>query len=302
MTDPLACNDLVVHSRYAYARAAAEDGDWLAAAEVLEQALERAPQWPPALFALGEALEKLGETERAAEAFRASLAADPRDSQGAAARLALLGASPAPTTLPPAYLARLFDDYAPRFDKHLTEALGYRGPAQITETLATIAPGRRFAAALDLGCGTGLAGVALRARVEHFTGVDISPAMVEKARALQIYDALEVGGIIAHLQRFEQAFDLIVAADAFVYFGDLNDVFAAAARALRRDGLFAFTVEAFAGEGYRLNATMRFSHTRAYVEATAAAADLRSLAVKPDWARREAGGEAPGLVCAFGRD
>ncbi|HEY1945255.1 MAG TPA: methyltransferase domain-containing protein [Roseiarcus sp.] len=302
MTDPFLCSDLVVHSRYAYARAAAEDGDWLAAAEVLEQALERAPQWPPALFALGEALEKLGEAERAAEAFRASLGADPQDSQGAAARLALLGVAPAPATLPPAYLARLFDGYAPRFDRHLVEALGYRGPVQISEALATIAPGRRFAATLDLGCGTGLAGVALRARVERLTGIDISPAMVEKARALQIYDALEVGEIVAHLERYEQEFDLIVAADAFVYIGDLSGVFVAAARALRRGGLFAFTVEAFEGEGYRLNATMRFSHTRAYVEATAVAAGLRPLAVKPDWARREAGGEAPGLVCAFGWD
>jgi predicted TPR repeat methyltransferase len=269
---------------------------------VLEQALERAPRWPPALFALGEALEKLGEAERAAEAFRASLVVDPQDAQGAAARLALLGASPAPTTLPAAYVARLFDDYAPRFDKHLTEALGYRGPAQILEALATIAPGRRFAAALDLGCGTGLAGVALRARVERLAGVDISPAMIEKARALQIYDALEIGEMVAYLERCEQQFDLIVAADTFVYVGDLRDVFVAAARALTRGGLLAFTVETFAGEGYRFNATMRFSHTPGYVEATATAAGLRPLAVKPGWARREAGGEAPGLVCAFGRD
>ena len=296
MTDPFACNDLVVHSRYAYARAAADDGDWRAAAEVLEQALERAPEWPPALFALGEALEKLGEAKRAADAFRGSLAADPEDAQGAAARLALLGGSPAPASLPTAYVARLFDDYAPRFEKHLTEALAYRGPALIAEALDGAAPGRRFAAALDLGCGTGLAGATLRARADRWEGVDLSSAMVAKARALAIYDALEVGDIVAHLRRFDAAFDLIVAADTLIYFGDLRDVFAATARALAPHGLFVFTAETFEGDGFRLGATMRFSHALPYVESTAASAGLRVLAAHNASIRREAGKDAPGIV------
>ena len=300
MTDPFPCSDLVVHSRYAYALAAAQEGDWRGAADVLEQTLERAPTWPPALFALGEALAKLGDVERAAEAFRASLSADPTDTQGAAARLALLGAAPA--FLSPAYVARLFDDYAPRFEQHLTSALAYRGPALVAEAIESVAPGARYAAALDLGCGTGLAGVALRARVDRLLGVDLSAAMIEKARARRIYDALEVGEAVAHLERHVAAFDLIVAADTLVYLGDLADVFVATARALTPNGLFVFTVETSADEGYRLNATMRFSHAPAYVEAMAAAAGLRPITMKAAWARREGGIEAPGLVCVCARD
>ncbi len=299
MIDLFPCSDLIVHSRYAYARAAAQEGDWRAAAEVLEQALERAPDWPPALFALGEALEQLGDVERAAAAFRASLSADPLDTQGAAARLAVLEASAAPANLSQAYVARLFDDYAPRFEDHLTGALAYRGPALVTEAIDSVAPGRRFAAAIDLGCGTGLAGAALRDRVDRLTGVDLSAAMIAKARALRIYDALEVGEIVAHLTRFEAAFDLIVAADTLVYLGDLAGVFAATARALAPRGLFAFTVETFAGDSYRLSATMRFAHAATYVEAMAGAAGLRPLALKEAWARRERGIESPGLVCIF---
>jgi len=34
------------------AKAAAEDGDWTAAAEMFAQAIEQAPDWPPAGFAL----------------------------------------------------------------------------------------------------------------------------------------------------------------------------------------------------------------------------------------------------------
>ena len=156
--DPLASGDLIAERRFAYAKAAAEEGDWSAAAELFEQTLERAPDWAAAWFALGEAREKLGDLDAAARAFRETLVADPTDAQGALARLALMGRGDAPGALPQAYVARLFDDYAWRFDKHLTKNLGYRAPALIAEALSAVAPGRHFASALDLGCGTGLMG------------------------------------------------------------------------------------------------------------------------------------------------
>ena len=88
--DPLACGDLIAWHRYAYGKAAAGDGDFAAAEELFEQALEQAPGWPPAWFALGEAREKLGDVEGAADAFRKTLEADPSDAQGAGPRLALI--------------------------------------------------------------------------------------------------------------------------------------------------------------------------------------------------------------------
>jgi predicted TPR repeat methyltransferase len=268
---------------------------------VLEQALERAPDWPPALFALGEARAKLGDANGAATAFRAALAADPADALGAEARLALLGEGAPSHDLPRAYVARLFDDYAQRFDRHLLEELAYRGPALIDAAIEAAAPGRRFVRALDLGCGTGLAGAPLRARVERLEGVDLSAAMLAKARERGLYDALETADIVDYLRRFGAAFDLIVAADALVYCGDLRPVFAATAAALVPDGLFAFTVESFAGDGYRLGETMRFAHARAYVEASAAEAALRPLIVEAASTRREKGADVPGLAAVFVR-
>ncbi len=298
--DPLACGDLVAYRRYAYARSAAEEGDWRAAAEVLEQALERAPDWVPALFALGEAREKLGDKAGAAEAFRATLRADPSDAQGAAARLALLGVGEAPASLPQAYVARLFDDYAPRFDKHLTGELAYRAPALIVDALDGVDGARRFARCLDLGCGAGLMGAALRGRVDELVGVDLSPAMIAKAREKGRYDALEVGDVVEFLATREGGeFDLVVAADVLVYFGDLSGVFGATARALAPGGLFAFTVEARAGEEFRLGATMRFAHSRSYVREATAAAGLRPLALVDASTRREVGRDVAGLVCVF---
>jgi predicted TPR repeat methyltransferase len=172
----------------------------------------------------------------------------------------------------------------------------------VAAAIDAAAPGRRFLRALDLGCGTGLAGVPLRARVERLEGVDLSPAMLAKARERGLYDALETADIVDHLRSFKSAaFDLIVAADALVYCGDLRPVFAATAAALVPGGLFAFTVESFAGEGYCLGETMRFAHARAYVEASAAAAALRPLIVEAASTRREKGADVPGLAAVFAR-
>jgi predicted TPR repeat methyltransferase len=300
--DPLASGDLIAERRFAYARAAAKEGDWSAAADLYEQTVEQAPHWAAAWFALAEAREKLGDLDAAARAFRGSLAADGADAQGAAARLALIGRGDVPDSLPPAYVARLFNDYAPRFDVHLTRNLGYRAPALIAEALNAAAPDRRFASALDFGCGTGLMGEALRDRVDRLTGIDLAPGMIVKARQRGAYDELKVGDAVAMLTSGPRAsFDLIAAADALVYIGDLAPLFVAVGTALASDGLIAFSVETCEGDGFKLEPTMRFAHSRPYVEATAREAGLRPLLVQSASTRREAGADAPGLICVFGR-
>jgi predicted TPR repeat methyltransferase len=299
--DPLSSSDLLAQRRFAYAKAAAEDGDLSTAAEMLEQALERAPDWAAAWFTLGEVRERLGDLDGAADAFRSTLATDPADAQGAAARLALIGKAEPPVALPEAYVARLFDQYAPHFDAHLTGKLGYRGPALIADALDAAAPGRRFASALDIGCGPGLMGQALRERVDHLTGVDLSPGMIAKASARGLYDALIVGEATTLLKRSARAaFDLVVASDFLVYIGDLAPLIAAIAGALTAVGLFAFTVETGEGEGFALGPALRFVHTRAYLEATAARAGLHPLLVRPASVRREAGAETAGLIFVLG--
>ncbi len=301
--DPLAADDLIAERRFAYARAAAKAGDWSTAAELFEQALEPAPHWAAAWFALGEARERLGALDAAAQAFRETLVADPTDAQGAMARLALIGRGDAPAGLPQAYVARLFDGYAPRFDKHLTKNLGHRAPALIAEALSVVDSGpRRFGSALDLGCGTGLMGAALRDRADRLTGVDLSPAMIAKARERDVYDELIVGDAVALLRSGPSgSLDLIVAADSLVYVGDLAPLFAAVWTALTADGLFAFSVETCEGDEFRLEPTMRFAHSQRYVETIARRLSLRPLLIQSASTRREAGADAPGLICVFGK-
>lgn len=298
--DPLSCDDLIAHRRYAYGKAAADEGDWAAAAELFEQAAEKAPRWAPAWFALGEVRQKLGDIEATADAFRATLAADPSDSLGAGPRLALIRRADNPPVLPEAYVARLFDDYAPRFDTHLTEHLNYRGPAVIAEALDLAAPERRFTDALDVGCGTGLMGEALRDRVDRLTGVDLSARMIAKARERGLYDALEVAEANAFLGRTAPgAYDCILAADALCYFGDLGPIVQACRRALAVGGVFVFSIESFEGEGFRLRETVRFAHAPAYVEAMAREAGFRPLLVRAAATRQEATQDVPGLVAVF---
>jgi predicted TPR repeat methyltransferase len=95
------------------------------------------------------------------------------------------------------------------------------------------------------------------------------------------------------------SFDLMVAADALVYVGDLAPLFAAVGSALTADGLFAFSVETCEGDGFKLEPAMRFAHSRSYIETTGSEAGLRPLLIRSASTRREAGADAPGLICVF---
>jgi predicted TPR repeat methyltransferase len=293
--------DPIVDRRYLYAQGAADDGEWRVAAELLEQALEKAPRWAPAWLALGEARERLAEPDAAGRAYRLALAFDPEDTLGAAPRLARLGLNTL-AALPHSYVRALFDDYAPRYARHLRQGLRYRGPELILEALARCAPERRFALAFDLGCGDGLMGAALRPRIAKLIGVDLSPAMVASARERGLYDELECGEICAFLERRQaQGAELIVAADALPYFGDLSALFCAIGQALRPGGIFAFTAESCDGEGFSIGDTLRFSHSRAYLSHCAGEAGLDERLIESAAARREKGLDAPGWVGVFER-
>src|SRR4029077_10060116 len=129
----------------------------------------------------------------------------------------------------------LFDDYADRFDTHLVGILRYRAPHAILAALQDVCADRppRFAHALDLGCGTGLMGEAIRPFAERLDGVDLSPLMLAKARAKLVYDRLAEAEIVAFVRGSpDRAFDLVLAADVLVYVADLAPVFSEVARTL----------------------------------------------------------------------
>jgi predicted TPR repeat methyltransferase len=294
--------DLRADRRFLHGQASAAAGDHAAAAELFAQCLELAPDWAAAWFALGEARERLGEREAALAAYGHAAAGDPHDVLGASLALARLGAAPVPESAAPAYVARLFDQYAPRFDAHLVEGLFYRAPALLHDAARSVCERTNrpmhFGRALDLGCGTGLAGAAFRACVDRLEGIDLSEGMIAEARAKGLYDALYVADAVGHLHATPaRAFDLILAADVLVYIGDLAPLFREAARVLTDGGLFAFTTETHDGTGYTVSPDARFAHARGHVEASAAAAGLDICVLEKASTRRNKNIEAPGLIC-----
>ena len=181
-----------------------------------------------------------------------------------------LGADAPATAAPPEFVRELFDEYASHFDSHLGERLRYRVPQLIADAVAALALPAP-AELIDLGCGTGLCGPLLRPHARRLEGVDLSPAMLEQARRLALYDELVCAELVEHLGKRTGAFDLAVAADVLIYFGDLAPVLAAVHRALRPRGSFVFTLEATETMPYLLRPSRRFAHARAYVEDAARA-------------------------------
>lgn len=294
--------DLAADRRFLWAEASLAEGDAAAAADLYRQAIDIAPGWPPAWFGLGKALALLGEAG-AADAFGRCLALAPDDVLGAGVHLARHEGRT--QDMPPAYVAGLFDDYAPRFDAHLTGALEYRGPAILVAALATQyeRQGRpfRFEEAMDLGCGTGLMAEALAARGGVIDGVDLSAGMLAVAAGRGLYRHLAAGDVTAHLMHRAPGtrYDLMLAADVLVYIGALGPLFHAVKSRLTDDGLFAFTVQTGEGTSFTLGGDLRFTHSPAYIAETAEAAGLRVLALDPASTRTDAGRAVPGLVAVL---
>jgi predicted TPR repeat methyltransferase len=297
----LSSGNVIADRRYDFARDLLLRGDAAAAAELLEQAIELAPNFASAWFTLGEIREdELDDRTGAVDAYRRARDADPQDRHGAGLRLSRLGAAEL-DPMSPAYVGTLFDQYAPRFEKSLVGDLGYRGPALLLKAVydAKRVLGRpaRFSRALDLGCGTGLAGRAFAPIVGELVGFDLSAQMIERCRATGLYARLVVADLVAGLAGEPPASaDLILAADVLVYVRDVGPMLREVARVLTPGGLFAFTAETHDGDGVVLTEGLRFAQSAAYLKSEIADAELSVTLLDNASARNEHDRPLPGLV------
>jgi predicted TPR repeat methyltransferase len=300
----ISSGDLIADRRYKWAIEQARRGDLAAAADLLGQALELAPAFATAWFALGAIRDQRGDRVGAVQAFAQAAAADAEDYHGARLQLARLGAGEATPAITATYVRRLFDQHAEQFDEALRERLAYRGPELLLEAVQAVAvKPLRIGAMLDLGCGTGLAGAVFRPHVDWLVGVDLSPRMIEKAQAKGLYDLLAIDEIVHFLasQPADASYHLVAAADVFVYCGDLFPIVAAVARLLAPDSLFAFTVETHTGSGVQLQPTLRYAHGADHVRAALAAAGLAPRLLNAASTRQEKGTPAAGLIVVAAR-
>jgi predicted TPR repeat methyltransferase len=298
--------DLLADRRYAWGAGALKERDFEAAADLFRQAVEIAPSWAPAHLSLGDALMGLGDPAGAEAAWAQAARFDPSGVLGAELKLASAGAASAPAAAPREYVRALFDEYAPRFDAHLRENLAYRGPELLLAAIerACDAAGRafRFDRALDLGCGSGLMAAELWKRVGSMNGCDLSPKMIEAARRTGHYSQLDVADALDFLaQQIDGGGDLVVAADVFVYLGDLAPVFAQCGRVIEPGGLLAFTVQRGEGADWAVGADLRYAHSRAYLEKLAGAHGFAVAVMDEASTRKDAGADVPGLVAVLMR-
>jgi predicted TPR repeat methyltransferase len=291
-------DDAGIHLQLAWALQSKRQ--WDAAMSSFQVAVSLAPENVEAHFGLGAVCLEKGMDAQAIEHFQHALVLDPDNEQIQFHLAQLTGVS---LSAPPAdYVRNLFDDYAERFDSHLVGELAYRGPelvhAAVKEVLGL--SGKRMDI-LDLGCGTGLCAPMFREQALKLSGIDLSGKMVDVARRRNLYDNLLVGDIAVELEGMSEEYDLIIAADVFIYVGDLERIFKLCARTLRKSGLLAFTIEAAKNESasYVLETSGRYSHTTQYVRALAESSGLEISMMRSGILRMDHGSPIHGYVVAL---
>jgi predicted TPR repeat methyltransferase len=263
--------------------------------------LAQEPDLAEALMNRGDILLALGRRDEAVASLRRAIACG-ADAERIRYVLAAIGIEPVPGVAPSAYVRDLFDSYAERFDEALVDKLGYRTPELIADRVRRDAPAAQSLDVLDLGCGTGLCGPLLRPLARRLVGVDLSDSMLDKARGRAVYDALACGEIIAWLRDQAAASqDLVVAADVFVYIGELAPVFAGVRRALRSGGRFVFSTEATDQADYELAPSRRYRHSSACIERLAADHGFVVDSVEPCVLRRDGGTDVAGHLVQLRR-
>ncbi|TLP40783.1 methyltransferase domain-containing protein [Arcobacter arenosus] len=166
------------------------------------------------------------------------------------------------------YARDLFDRYADYFEEHLVNSLKYKVPNIIKEKLKPLNLSNN-SKVLDLGCGTGLMGKTIVDIFPNLVGVDISSKMINETRKKEIYNKLYTNDINDFLFKNLDYFDLIIAADVFIYLGELENIFTCVKKSLNKNGYFIFTTEILNNvnkENYQLAKTGRFSHSIKYIE------------------------------------
>jgi len=286
--------------RIALAEAATRAGATALARTTLEEAIARAPARPDLRAAAVRAALSAGDpssAERLAEAARREGAAD----ASVLRLLAQAAASEGRTEAATAALAAAWKlDPADPALRHFAAAAGLlpppdRAPIEILGSrfrsarvpgllraaiLTHAAPpsGTQRGPVLDLGCGPGLAAVALSdLPLGPFVGVDVAPAIQALSRSL--YAELHDADPIAFLAEDQRSFPLILAADLLNWLGSLDPLFAAIASRLAPHGAFILSLDSIpqplaAHHEWRLRPDGHYAHTQASLERAARAAGL----------------------------
>jgi predicted TPR repeat methyltransferase len=137
-------------------------------------------------------------------------------------------------------VADRYDEWAKGYDDDLA-SWSYQAPAVVAETVVSRHP--EVGSALDVGCGTGLVGRALRARgfAGQILGLDISHASLEIAERCGAYDSVEHADLQKRLPFEDDSVDALVCVGVMTYRPEVEGVWREFARVARPRGLVVAT-------------------------------------------------------------
>jgi predicted TPR repeat methyltransferase len=245
------------------------------ATEHYQTAIKLDPVYVAAHNNLGIALERQGERHAAVKSFKQACKLDPENASIRHILAALSGQHTA--SAPNDFVEGLFDDYAVRFDQSLVDQLKYNVPKLIAELVLKQQSETPLGSIIDLGCGTGLAGVELKGFCKEIEGIDLSQKMLAKARQKNVYSKLNHTGIIEYLTEAPLDFDLFLSTDVFVYVGELSEVFRLIKSRNKRPGRLAFSTEHTKKADFFLETSGRYSHSKSYIDSLCNKFDYRLL-------------------------
>ena len=244
---------------------ALQDQDKLEEAiEAYNKALSFKPDYAEAYKNMGNALQGQGKLEEAIEAYNKALTIKPDYAEAQHMVSSLTGKTTASASKQ--YIENLFDGYAKKFEQSLVKNLEYTIPKMLTDIIVKEHGCGSLGLVLDLGCGTGLTGLEIKDFCSSLKGIDLSKKMLELANAKNVYDQLSHSDIIEYLSNEELNFDYFISTDVFIYVGDLSDVFWLIKSKNKRSGKLVFSTEHTELDGFQLEKTGRYSHSKTYIE------------------------------------
>jgi predicted TPR repeat methyltransferase len=230
----------------------------------LRQAIALKPDYAEAHYNLGNTLKELGRLDEVEASYTQAIALKPDYAEAKHMLAALSGETTA--TAPRDYVEGLFDNYAAKFENSLVDSLEYKIPRVIAEMIIKDSKFDLLGSIMDLGCGTGLFGMEIKQFCEHLEGIDLSEKMLDKAKGKDVYNKLIKQDIVTYLSNESLNFDYFISTDVFIYIGDLYDVFRLIKSRNKTGGKLAFSTEDYDGDGFFLEQSGRYSHSKKYIE------------------------------------
>ena len=241
-----------------------EKGKLDEAIEAYNKALSIKPDYAEAYKNIGNALKEKGKLDEAVDAFNKALSLQPDYAEASHLLSSLTGKTT--KSAPTEYVENMFDRYASKFDQSLVVDLSYDIPAVVTQLAIKKHGSCSLGSILDLGCGTGLIGEQIRTHCTYLEGIDLSRKMLELAKSKNVYDKLGHSDIVGYLSNAELNFDYFIATDVFIYVGELSDVFRLIKARNKKPGKLIFSTEHTKEEGFHLEKSGRYSHSKSYIE------------------------------------